>query len=736
MTNTSKSATHGTYDIFLETDNDKVGFNLVEDPETGAFGYQQGLAPAIAPRVDNTSFNYSSVPPEVKVTTAFEDWVGGVGYSYSASTQPQIYNWGLRVDGSTAGKLTPTSEGRYAYPLGNYIYGDNEMLPQGFGKIVHTSLGTYMLMNGVYKWQADQAYVHELGGGSQQLYGWEKIYNLADTNQALDLIEYGGYIWITLVDFYGATVTPARQGVMYLYSSDGIIFTQSTVANDEFLYFCVRGQTSGNPIIWGVDYQGNLRSNNAPASVWSGVLTVGTQDETVTGLLEHLDTIYVFKTNGIYKMNSAATGSEDVWLGAQERDNLRNGNNPILHTDGKIYVAYDGQLMQFDPVSNVIGAIFPTQSNEIYSGNINAIATDGQWLYLAFEPDWTFGPTHTSGSTIYRDNYMTIYLKGDPSVSGWHPIQYNTLGRTNGLGVSPAGTVRENPVLHGMMSLNKTSTTSRYYPSVGWNLADYTTTLPKLGEDWSSDTTMGASTEITDATSWVAGPWVDSGAANIDKYIASVQTIVDNASDGNYWALYWQFDDGIYDRVVGASGGGQVWIPPNSGANTDLYMYLEERFLKRVNTSVNHTGESLNRWRSIRYFMIYDDNGQQHPAVRSVMLENVVLPERVRTWNLQVIVSNDQELRGGGKMRESALRQKNFLFGTPNKQVKYYDRDGQNYVVKVQDIQSVSAFRGQSGDKEFFSVSLSEIYPDTKPDPLLSWGQGSWDTGQRYSTPN
>ena len=79
-----------------------------------------------------------------------------------------------------------------------------------------------MLMNDVYKWQPDQAYVNETGGGSEQLYGWEKVYNLFDTNQPLDLIEYGGYIWITLVDFYGATVTPARQGVLYLYSSDGI----------------------------------------------------------------------------------------------------------------------------------------------------------------------------------------------------------------------------------------------------------------------------------------------------------------------------------------------------------------------------------------------------------------------------------------------------------------------------------------------------------------------------------
>ena len=122
----------------------------------------------------------------------------------------------------------------------------------------------------------------------------------------MDIVEYGGYVWISCV--YKAN----RQGAFYLYSSNGTAFTQSAVANDDQLYYCVRGQTTGNPIIWGIDWEGNLRNNTAPASVWSGVITVGTLREDVTGLLEHMDTIYVFKTNGIYKMNSAATGSEDV----------------------------------------------------------------------------------------------------------------------------------------------------------------------------------------------------------------------------------------------------------------------------------------------------------------------------------------------------------------------------------------------------------------------------------------
>ena len=147
------------------------------------------------------------------------------------------------------------------------------------------------------------------------------------------------------------------------------------------------------------------------------------------------------------------------------------------------------------------------------------------------------------------------------------------------------------------------------------------------------------------------------------------------------------------------------------------------------------TGASLNKWRSIRYVLRYESGSSVHASLRSIAMESALLPERVRTWNMQVIVSNDQELRGGGKMREGSIRQRNFLFESPNKKVTFYDRDGQNYIVKIQDIQSLGAFRGESGDREIFNVALSELVPNTLTTPLLSWNEGAWDNGQRLSTP-
>ena len=720
----SKAARQRPYDIFLGFGGDKIGFNLATG-EGDSLAYQQSLAPAIAPRVDNSAFTFSSVPPEIKVPIAFEDWTGGVSFTHSSVNAPSVYNQGLKVDGSTAGKLTPTGDTHNYWSVdGNALpndtstiyFGSHEQLPVGYGRVVHTSVGTFMLMNDVWRWEVHGSY-------------WERVANLADGYLPLDIVEYGGYVWVSCVE------KSTRQGGFYIYSSNGLGWAQSAVANDDQLYYCVRGQTTGNPIIWGIDYQGNLRNNTAPAAVWSGVVTVGTQNGTVTGLLEHMDTIYVFKTNGIYKLNAAGTGSEDVWVGAKNIDDHRNGNNPILHTDGKIYVGYDGHLMQFDPVANTIMPIFPVDSNNIYSGRVNAITTDGQWLYLAFEFDWTFGEQYGAGTYDYRDNYYTHVLKGDPSIGGWHPISYSQYGSMRGLGVSPAGTTNStNPELHMLMAYNRDQTTPPFMPSLSNQLHDMVLTLPKLGEDWSTDPDAASLSQTSTAYIW--GPWVTLGAANIDKYLASVQTIIDNASDGNWWQLYWQFDDGIYDRTLGAVGGGQVWLDPDTGSPfTDAYWPLEEPFIKRTNDGNIMTGASQDRWRSIRYFLQYYSASDTHAPIRSIAMDSAMLPDRVRVWNMQVVVANDQELRGGGKMREGATRQRNFLFESPNKKVTFYDRNGQNFIVKVQDIQSSGTLRGESGDREMFTITLSELVPNTLTTPLLSWGEGAWDNGQRLSTP-
>jgi hypothetical protein len=729
----SKASTRSTYDIFLEADGDKIGYNL-HSGEGDSVGYSTGLAPAIAPRVDNQAFTFSSVPPEIKVPITFEDWSLGAGHPIASTNQPATYNYGIRIDGSTPGMLSRVPQTSYYYPstYPTVDFGDQDWVPVGFGRVKHTSQGTFLLAGNIYKWNS---------GTSEWILSWEEVlagFGDRKENLPLDIIEFNGYVFVTLVDYWGVGTT-ARTGIDYVYTNDGgttWTLASGGITERDFLYFTVKGQTSGNPILYGVDAGGELRTNATGIAAWSSAYQVGESTETVTGLLEHLDTVYIFKTNGIYKLNAAGTGTEDVWIGAKEVDNLTNGNSPVLFRDGNIYCTYDGYLVQFNPATNSLAQIFPVQANDFYSGQINSIATDGEWLYIAFQVDWSYGATYVSGDYTYNSNYYAHVLKGDPNIGGFHPIGVSGYGNLRNLSVVPVGaTHAENQQLHRLATVNRINNTVSPSPRSG-NIWDGYLTLPRPGEDFSTDTNISDNNIIYGSYIW--GPWVDLNAANIDKYIASVQTIVDNASWGAFWDLYWQFDYGVYDRVLGAQGGGQQWVDLNTGSPyTDFYWTLKEPLTSRTNDGNVMSGATLERWRSVRY--VLDGRNQSATAAnasqpRSIAMEAAILPERLKMWNLQVVVSDDLQLRGGGKQRDGAIRQRNFLFESPAKQMTFYDRDGQNYVVKVQDIQSLGTQRGQSSDYEIFNISLSELVPSTITTPLFSWDTGSWNRGQRYTT--
>ena len=727
----SKASNRGTYDVFFEVDGDKIGYNL-HSGEGDSVGYSTGLAPAIAPRVDNQAFTFSSVPPEIKVPITFEDWSGGAGNPIANTNQPVVYNYGIRVDGSTPGKLSRVPTTSYYYASGLSL-GDQDWIPTGFGRVKHTSQGTFLLAGDIYKWNPainEWALSYTTGTGGTA--------NRKDA-LPLDIIEFNGYIFITLVDFWGVSIA-ARTSNDYVYTNDGgVTWTLASVAGiveRDFLYFAVKGQTSGNPVLYAVDASGELRTNLTGIAAWSSAYQVGESTETVTGLIENLDTLYIFKTSGIYKLNAAGTGTEDVWIGAKEVNNLTNGNSPVLFRDGTIYCTFDGYLVQFNPETNSLAQIFPVQANDFYSGQINSIATDGEWLYIAFEVDWSYGATYVSGDNTYNSNYYSHILKGDPNIGGFHPIGVSTYGNLRNLSVTPVGSTHgENQQLHRMVAINRVSNVVNPSSRRG-NIWDGYLTLPRPGEDFSTDTNI--SDNVIGLSSYIWGPWVDLSAVNIDKYIASVQAIVDNASWGSFWDLYWQFDYGVYDRVLGAGGGGQQWVNLNTGSPyTDFYWTLKEPVTTRTNDASIMSGATLGRWRSVRYVL----EGVNQSATsanasqpRSISMEAAVLPERVKLWNLQVLVSDDLELRGGGKQRDGAIRQRNFLFDSPAKQMTFYDRDGQNYVVKIQDIQSLGTQRGQSSDYEIFNITLSELVPSTITTPLFSWDTGSWNRGQRYTT--
>jgi len=734
----AKSAIRGTYDIFFEVDGDKLGFNIASG-EGDSLGYAAGLTSAIAPRVDNSAFTFSSVPPEVKVPVVFEDWSLGAGHDWSATNIPAGYNFSAygRIDGSTPGKLTMVAD-REFYSSYNYT-GPDEWVPVSFGRVKHTSQGTFLLAGNIYKFDIS---LRETGSP------WVLVYTTPSTGMAaslrkdalpLDIVEFNSTVFVTLVDNYNSLGNGIRRGHQYVYTTDGgSTWTQSSVAaiaNDEQLYFTIKGQTSGNPILYGIDYEGGLRTNATGIAVWSAAVQVGEPTETVTGLLEYNDTVYVFKTNGIYKLNAAGTGTEDVWIGAKNTTDNTNGSKPTLYKDGNIYCTYDGYLVQFDPRTNLLTQLFPIAATDVWSGKITSITTDGDWLYFSFEVDWSYGETYITGDYTYRDSRLTFVMKGDPSL-GFHPINGEQWGPVRNIDATPAGSTNPtNPELHTILPVNRINHTVPIQDTTTIDNLWFTyLTLPKIGEDF--DTDDGVQPLPVGKSAYVYGPWVDLGASNIDKYLASISAFALNASASSGWGLYLQYDYGAPDRVAGANGDYRNLdlISPYS----DFFANLNQEVTSEANDAYTQYSAlaHLQRWRSIRYVLagVQQSNvNAGRPLLQSVALESAVLPKRVRSWSVQVEVSNDMQLRGGGKMKDGYLRQRNFLFEAPAKEITFYDRDGQTYLAKIQDIQSVGTRRGESSDYEVYSIQLTELAASTLTKPEFIWGSGTWSNGQRYS---
>jgi hypothetical protein len=95
-------------------------------------------------------------------------------------------------------------------------------------------------------------------------------------------------------------------------------------------------------------------------------------------------------------------------------------------------------------------------------------------------------------------------------------------------------------------------------------------------------------------------------------------------------------------------------------------------------------------------------------------------PPRKRSWQLDLMISNLTNQRGGGgALREGGRSAEEHLFGAAEQRVTFY--------VRILDIGGAGAAPAQSGDVRFHTVSLIEISETTEnPDPL-TWDEDAWD---------
>ena len=84
------------------------------------------------------------------------------------------------------------------------------------------------------------------GGGTSATWTQASL-SLASGYTFSDIIEFNGVLFASI--YLTSNGTP----VSYYYSTNGgVSWTQSTLANSAVLYFAIRGETSGSPILWTV----------------------------------------------------------------------------------------------------------------------------------------------------------------------------------------------------------------------------------------------------------------------------------------------------------------------------------------------------------------------------------------------------------------------------------------------------------------------------------------------------
>ena len=625
----------GVYDIFLSFNSNKVGFVLGKDQE-GNKRYWPGLAPVLAQQINTGSFSYEQLPSEIDVPVPMEHWdsagvvdseFGHTGANYNG------YHYSQNIDASSGTRLYLSPERQAA------LENDQTAIAAAPTKFADTSLGFFMLAG---------AYIYEFDQGAGE---WiERDDASVAAVDYKDIIEMDAVLYAT-----------RGSGADYKYSTDGITWTAFTDSDDNFDYFTVRGISSGNAVLWGVKSDGLLKNTTDGQNsgvAWSAADAVGHTSETVRGVTEANDDIYVFKNEGIYRYTGTAT--EDVWLGGKQMQRTNNGSGPYVWYDNKVYVPYGDRLLQFDPTDSAgatLAFVFPvdnlhSESSEL-NGEITSVTGDGRWLYVAVK--------NAAGNTyIMRGNPYRNQGQGE-----WHTWVYLGANDCNALLVAGPGTIHtSNPsIMAGY------ATAASFYILVRAGLR------PEDDGNYRFDTTSSAK---------LVGSWKSVGAQAFPKFLNAGRVVAESATAGRPVVLKYEVDSNL--------GVETVLVTATTVGST----------VANVSTDV-----SFNRIREIVTLLTADNTVS--PTGIGFVFNTTPNPPRKRVWSFEVVVGDELEGNGGVRSRYSGKDLEAFLFNSVNERVTLYDRRNRTFTVRVLDIRTVRATPTESGDTEAVSMQVAQI---------------------------
>jgi len=681
------------YDVYLEVDNQKVGFMLHE--HEGIMGYRASLADQITPQFNTASYDYASVPIEVEIPVAYEEWQGGCGFNsveYEEAGSLTKYSFTRGVDASYAGRL-------YAgpYHFQNYQIGSSDFFTQGDAK---TPVVKFM-------YSPSSGRLWAIGGRKMYYHSASNLW-IEQTNMALadgyyfsDIIDFNDTLFVTVAQ------TSNKAPVNYYYSTNaGVTWTQSTLANSAVLFFVIRGETSSAAVLWSCDGNGRLRTNvdgTNTGGAWSNAIAMGTTtNDWVTGLEVVGNYIYVFKVNSIWR--SDGSDSLNVWESRSDNEvwdvNAGNGSRPYVWIDGKCYVQYGRRLLQIDAINNSLTIVWPPSAAQVgteeLDGRITGITGDSDWIYFS----------------LVNNQGVSYIMKGQPNTTNWHTLTFTETPAIKGIYVAGSSILGSTNswILYGTDATGSNPPTSGTLRGV---------VLPKTGmlPDTDPDYKFAQSSD----NQYIVGSWMDVGQASSPKLLNGARLLSRGSNESSPTTISYVIDSDDYQDTFQQNVQRGDITGTVIGTSTDN------------DTTFNITNEI--RFNKIRYIlkMTRPVGGTNVASVESAVLDTTIAPDRRRMFEMDFVVADDLSLKGGGKSRYGAKVSEEFLFNSANRLITLTDIFNRTYSVKMLSLRSSGVIPQDGRDTQVYTVSFAEINQLTDIGEVLIYDTSAWNTGRIYS---
>lgn len=324
-----------------------------------------------------------------------------------------------------------------------------------------------------------------------------------------------------------------------------------------------------------------------------------------------------------------------------------------MWVDNLIYVAYGDRLLQFNPFSADLTAVYPSPAQDSVEtrGEITAVGGDAHNLYIA----------------VKNKAGLTYILKGNPS-GGWHTVVYLGTNDCDCLILVAPGVVHEdNPAL-----------------VIGYGTAASYYILPRDRAHPDEDENY-----IFEASGFVVGPYINFGAKSFSKFLNRGSILGDGITAGKTATLKYEVD--------------------RSGTETTLVSAVSAGI-----TQADEVNEvEFNQIRYILYLETGDDITT--PAVDSLALYATLNPPRKRIWRPVVALSDELSLHSGAYPQNapSADHMHDILFGAVTKRLILTDDRGNSFTVRLLDITATGKVSKYAGGKQHdamgYQLTMVEI---------------------------